>query len=128
MRPATQPNQTPTPPTPLHQHRSADASRSVVAIHTDEPDEPPQHTHPGLGPATPYATGPVPVSAAASVLTDLRRERAEAELAFTRSALRTLDAEHQQLRRLADALLDAFSERGWALPPEITAVLPLDSA
>jgi hypothetical protein len=107
-----QPNQT------LHQHRAADPERSVVAIHTDEPGEPPEHTHPGLGPAVPYDTGPVPPSAAASVLTMLRRERAEAELAAARSALRALDAEHQQLRRLTDTLLEAFASHGWALPPE----------
>jgi hypothetical protein len=107
----------PAAPTTLHQHRCTAPGRSVVAIHTDEPGEPPEHTHPGgYGPAVPYEPGPVPPSEAASVLTRLRRERAEADLAAARHALRALSAEHQQLRLLADALRDAVAA-GWPLPP-----------
>jgi len=101
----------------LHQHRCTAAGRSVVAIHEDVPGEPADHTHPGgYEPATALTPGPVPASAAASALTLLRREQAEADLVAVRNAYKTLAAETEQLRALAEALRDAVAG-GWALPP-----------
>lgn len=102
----------------LHLHRCTAPGRAVVAIHEDEPDEPPDHSHPGgYGPAAPYTTGPVPFSAAGQALAALRRERAEADLAAARSALRALNVRHQRLLLLVDALRDAV-DGGWPLPPQ----------
>jgi hypothetical protein len=105
---------------PLHQHRTDAGGRLVIAIHLDEPGEPPEHTHPGYSPARPYDPGPVPPSAAANTINALRREQAERELAQARRTLAALTTEHERLARLAAALQAAVAE-GWPLPPDCAA-------
>jgi hypothetical protein len=106
----------------LHQHRTDAGGRLVIAIHMDEPGEPAEHSHPGYSLAQPYDPGPVPPSRAADTINALRREQAERDLAQARRVLREVTAEHDRLRRLADALTEAVAG-GWPLPPECAELI-----